>query len=188
MNAIGGSDVLKKLGLSVVAVLYVWGAVSTNFSLTPPVLPSATLTRVIQTLHQRIYVVTAVLVIRQYWNMFIPPDVLRWRVTISGTLADGTTIVLPVPYQAERSFWQRNFIDTREVKFIQNLAANGREQVRANYAQYLCREFLQQRYSLTAVSFDYYSQRVLSPSEFVEGELFYDPAVQHYPLGVFPCH
>ena len=73
------------------------------------------------------------------WTMFGHQSRFNWWYFIKGRYHDGSTIVLPVEGQTDRTFWERNFFDFKEAKYRLNIyqSKTGRQ----GYAQYLCRQF-----------------------------------------------
>ncbi len=84
----------------------------------------------------------------RYWDMFSNLPRFNWWYVIKAEYADGTTVLLPLPRQSERTFLQRHFFDFKEAKFELNIYPRAgppqSEEVlryRKAYAYYLARQY-----------------------------------------------
>ncbi len=75
------------------------------------------------------------------WRMFSPPDKRNWRFRYDIVDANGAVIPYVLPVREARTFWQRNFIDFRDVKFELNIY--GSKPAQQLFAQHLCDKFRQ---------------------------------------------
>lgn len=73
------------------------------------------------------------------WVLFAEIAHADFRLVIKAEYADGATVVLPLPRQSERTFWQRHLFDFKEMKI--DAAQQLDPGARRAYAAYLCRRF-----------------------------------------------
>lgn len=73
------------------------------------------------------------------WQMFGALSRFDWWYVIKAEYADGQTVLLPLPLQSERTFWEARFADFKEAKFHLNMY-NDRP-TRQAYALYLARVY-----------------------------------------------
>jgi len=73
------------------------------------------------------------------WQMFGRQSRFNWWYVIKARYADGTDVVLPLPLQSDRSFWQSTLFDFKEIKLQLNLYP--RPEAREAYAYYLARQY-----------------------------------------------
>lgn len=73
------------------------------------------------------------------WLMFTTLHRFNWWYLIKARYADSALVVLSLPRQSPRTFWQRHFFDFREAKFHLNIYSDPAGRVA--YARHLCRRF-----------------------------------------------
>lgn len=73
------------------------------------------------------------------WVMFSSVYRSDWQLQIKAQYQNGSSRLLPLPLQGDRTFWQRHFGDFREAKFHLNIYADTR--AKSAYANHLAREF-----------------------------------------------
>jgi hypothetical protein len=102
------------------------------------------------------------------WVMFsYLPRYNDWRV-IRAEYADSSTVVLPLPRQSERTFWEHNLFDFKDAKYHHNLRPFGTEEEQARrkahrkaYAAYLARHYPEHNGApVRAIVWDYYRQDI----------------------------
>ena len=123
--------------------------------------------------------------LKSYWRMFSPVDRFNWDMVVTAVHEDGAEILLPLPHQTDRNFWERNFIDFREAKFQLNIYNNKTAQ--RWYAEYLCRTYQQEHNPVTAIKIKQHSQMILSPQEAERRDIYFEPTVTKRLWGTFAC-
>jgi hypothetical protein len=76
------------------------------------------------------------------WQMYGGQSRFNWRYIISAHYDNGeqtADVILPLPRQSERTWWQSKFCDYKEAKFLLNIY--GDELARETYARYLARQY-----------------------------------------------
>lgn len=97
------------------------------------------------------------------WQMFGRQSRFNWYFLIKAK-TDAGTIVLPLPLQSPRTFWQRTFFDYKEAKFHLNLYAN--RFLREAYASYLCRKYSGPgQPPIQSIIYELHYQNLLSPAD-----------------------
>lgn len=120
------------------------------------------------------------------WQMFSHNSRFEWWYVIEARLADDTTVVLPLPRQSSRTFWQRALFDFREAKFHLNVYSSQR--ARSAYADYLCRRFPEQgEQSVRAIVWQLHHRRILEPGEAQVRRTHLDDQSFGRVLDVFSC-
>jgi hypothetical protein len=120
------------------------------------------------------------------WQMFGALPRINWQFVIKAQYADGTTVVLPLPGQSERTFWQRTLFDFKEMKFYTNLY-NDRPGRRA-YASYLCRRYpSREGVPVKAIIWELHGQPVRPPWRAAATGSHLEPTSVITVLDVFPC-
>ncbi len=76
------------------------------------------------------------------WQMFGDLSRYYWWYTIKAQYGEGEALILPLPLQSERGFWDRALFDFKETKFHHTLY--NRPEAREAYAHYLARQFPEQ--------------------------------------------
>lgn len=98
------------------------------------------------------------------WVMFSSVYRTDWHLQIRARYRDGSTRLLPVPLQGERSFWQHHFADFREAKFHLNIYGDTR--AKNAYASQLAREFPSWNGApIDAISFEIHERPFLGTPE-----------------------
>ena len=101
--------------------------------------------------------------LKPYWGMFSPMGRTIWWLEISAVHPEGNTTLLPLPLQSPRTWWQRNFFDYREQKYIASILDLPSEQ--RHYAEYLCRHYRNSDPPVSAIQINKYWQNILSPRQ-----------------------
>jgi hypothetical protein len=120
------------------------------------------------------------------WRMFGVLPRANWRFVIKAQYADSAVVVLPLPLQSERTFWEWALFDFKEEKLHSQLLRH--RWAREAYAGYLCRQYPSHNGSpVKAIIWELHTQRVLGPSEVGSRGTHLDPNVKRQILDVFPC-
>lgn len=101
-----------------------------------------------------------------YWRMFSPVHRYNWRYRIEALYLDGTVVLLPLPNQSPRGFWEQNFVDFRETKLLLNMWT--RPPMRAAYAEYLCRTYPRGEARPLAIRYTLEWQHIVPPERAIE--------------------
>ena len=98
------------------------------------------------------------------WQMFGRQSRFNWWYEITATYADGKTVVLPLPRQSPRTFWQAHFADYKEAKYHLNLYQS--QELRQRYAHYLFREYAtKDGAAIQTITFNLHHQMLLEPPQ-----------------------
>lgn len=73
------------------------------------------------------------------WDMYSRLHRFDWWLVSVGVDRDGNSVLLPEPFQSQRTWWQSTFVDFREAKFYLNIY--DRPEQEAQYASYLLRKY-----------------------------------------------
>lgn len=99
------------------------------------------------------------------WQMYGGQSRFNWKFVIVGTYRQGEEfrdVILPLPRQSERTFWQRNLWDFKEAKFHLNIYNDAL--ARETYARYLARQYpLDGGALLDRVRFELHIQYIIPP-------------------------
>ena len=99
------------------------------------------------------------------WQMYGGQSRFNWRFVIVGTYRQGgelRDVILPLPRQSERTFWQRKLFDIKEAKFHLNIYND--QLARETYARYLARQYpMNANAFLDRVRFELHIQYILPP-------------------------
>jgi hypothetical protein len=120
------------------------------------------------------------------WQMFGALPRINWWFLIKAEYADGTTVVLPLPLQSERTFWQRALFDFKEMKFHNNIynEAPGRRA----YASYLSRQYPSHEGApIKAIIWELHGQKIRPPWVAAAQGSHLEPRTVSRVLDVFPC-
>ena len=117
------------------------------------------------------------------WQMFGRQSRFNWWYQIYGEYADGSRALLPLPRQSPRTFFQKQFIDFKEVKFHLNLYP--RERAREAYAYFLCRNFPQLKVEKIHISLMW--QEIFSSKEARIFKSAVHSQAHEKPLDEFKC-
>lgn len=178
---------MKKLGLSVLFLAYFWLITSFNLqssfsekSMLPHILPifatNLRVPHIVAQGDQALHFIGSTLGIRNLWRMFTPAPQSNWYIDVFGVSQTGVMVMLPLPHQSSRTFWQRNFVDIREDKY--HLELHNRPEVRFYYAQYLCRTYKEIiRDDILQTVGIRFSSRLIAPPKnpLVQSPLLWDP-------------
>lgn len=98
------------------------------------------------------------------WQMFSHNSRFNWWYVIEGRYADGAIVVLPLPRQSRRTFWQWALFDFKVAKFHLNLYTD--PAAREAYAHYLCRHYpLHANAPIQAIVWELHHQMIRDPME-----------------------
>jgi hypothetical protein len=128
--------------INVFIVLYLWMMLSTNLSSITTLAPSWERLRqlpAIDNLDRWVNSIGSHLAIRYGWRMFTPPEGHYYTLELAAQRSEGPAARLVLPHQRPRTWWQRNFVDAREEKWLVNLFYND-PIARKWYAEYWCRQ------------------------------------------------
>ena len=120
------------------------------------------------------------------WQMFSHNSRFNWWYVINARYADSTTVVLPLPRQSPRTFWQRTLFDHKEAKFHLNIY--GDPSARERYARYLCRQYpVHEGSPITGIIWELHHQMILNPKEAAVRGTHLEPNSYGRVLNTFPC-
>ncbi len=97
-----------------------------------------------------------------YWRMFTPTVKFRWKVRYYAIYRDGSYELLPLPSQSARRWWERAYIDFREVKTQVNILEH--DEGLHTYATHLCQSYGAVQ-PIRTILVQYTFQPMLSPEE-----------------------
>ena len=120
------------------------------------------------------------------WIMFGYQNHYNWWYQIKAKYTDSETILLPLPRQSKRTFWQWLLFDLKEAKLIHNIYAD--EKARRAYSNYLCRQFSTYNNSpVDSVIWELQWQNILEPKYARENGTYLDPNISSEILNEFKC-
>jgi hypothetical protein len=95
-----------------------------------------------------------------YWTLFsYLPRFNHWY-SITATYTDGSTRLLPLPMQGDRTFWERYFFDFRAAKYYLNIY--NQTFLMDRYGRYLCKRFAEYGSAqAVSVTIELYHQNIL---------------------------
>lgn len=121
------------------------------------------------------------------WQMYGGQSRFNWRYTITAHYTDGSSasdLVLPLPRQSDRTWFQAMFVDYKEAKFLLNIYSD--PLARETYARYLAREFPEYNgLPIGWISYTLSVQYILPPLVAVEQQRLLEPDVQSEVIDVF---
>lgn len=98
------------------------------------------------------------------WRMFGDPSRYNMWYIIKATYGHGDALVLQLPLQSERTFWQSALFDFKETKFHHTLFT--RPAAREAYAHYLARQFpVREGVPISSIMFELNWQQILPREE-----------------------
>ena len=120
------------------------------------------------------------------WLMFGYQNHFNWWYQIKAKYANSETVLLPLPRQSKRTFWQWLLFDFKEAKILHNIYPN--EYARRSYSYYLCRNFSTYNNSpVNSILWEIYWQNILEPRYAREQGTPFDPNVYSRGLNEFKC-
>lgn len=123
------------------------------------------------------------------WQMFGHLSRFNWWYVIKGRYGQEnnlTEVLLPLPSQSPRSFFERNFIDFKEAKFELNIYRD--LEAKKTYSRYLCRSFAQNNgKSIDSITWDLEYQMILDPAEVGSSNIYLHPTIGSKHLLDFSC-
>ena len=120
------------------------------------------------------------------WLMFGYQNHFNWWYQIKGKYADSEVMLLPLPRQSKRTFWQWLLFDFKEAKILHNIYPNA--YAREAYAKYLCRKFASHNNSLIeSIIWEINWQYILDPKTANERGTYLDPNISSQVMHVFNC-
>lgn len=120
------------------------------------------------------------------WTMFTHNSRFNWWHVIKAQSADGSTVLLPLPLQSRRTFWEQTLTDFKEAKFHLNIYPDAAAKRR--YARYLCRAYPRANGSpVTAIVWELHHQTILNPSEAATRGTPFEPTRHVRVLETVPC-
>lgn len=97
-----------------------------------------------------------------HWIMFGFQQHFNWYYKIKAKYLDGSVILLPLPMQSKRTFWQWLLFDIKEAKFQHNIYQ--REDMRKAYAMHLCKNYPEYKgYPIRSIEWFMYWQYINDP-------------------------
>ena len=120
------------------------------------------------------------------WQMFGRQSRFNWRYLISAEYDDSQEVLLPLPRQSPRSWWQDFLFDFREAKFMLNVYQN--RDARKGWAYALCRDYpMNEGSPVRAIRFDLVVQEILPAAQARESGRHLSPQLRRGLLDKFPC-
>ena len=120
------------------------------------------------------------------WIMFGFQNHFNWWYQIKAKYADSETVLLPLPRQSKRTFWQWLLFDLKEAKILHNMYPS--EGARQSYSYYLCRRFsLYNNSSIDSILWELHWQNILEPKYARERGTYLDPKEYSQVLNEFKC-
>lgn len=119
------------------------------------------------------------------WQMFGHQSRFNWWYRIEAVYASGEAVLLPIPGQSERTWFERTFVDFKEAKFALNIYVS--RAAREAYAQYLARRFPERNGSrIQKIMWKLAWQNIRSQEEAAEKGSHLEPETGEQTLDVFP--
>jgi hypothetical protein len=120
------------------------------------------------------------------WRMFSHNSRFNWRFLIRADYTDGSQVVLPLPRQSRRTFWQWLLVDFKEAKFHLNIYS--KPQGRVAYSRYLCRRYAAHNGApAVAIVWELDYQNILNPEEAGRRGTHLEPQRRREPLHTVSC-
>ena len=120
------------------------------------------------------------------WQMFSKQTRFNWWFTITANYKDFEKVLLPLPRQKKRNFFESEFIDFKEGKFYLNIYNN--EVGREAYARYLCRKYhVYDGSPIQSIVFERSYQDILPPEETRKRGRYLDPNITTEVINTFQC-
>jgi hypothetical protein len=120
------------------------------------------------------------------WQMFGALSRFDWWYVIKARYADGHEVLLPLPLQSDRTWWERNMADFKEVKFHLNMY-NDRP-TREAYAIYLARLYPEDNgVPLKEIVWELHFQNLRPMEETRRLGSHLEPASHFFVLDTFPA-
>ena len=119
------------------------------------------------------------------WQMYSELPVFNWWFVIQARYADGALVLLPLPRQSPRTFWQCQLFDLKEAKFHHGLLSD--PIAKQAYSRYLCRTY--SNHDTAAISEIVWAtqwQNILDPNDTHRRGTHLDPAI-HSTTETYPC-
>lgn len=121
-----------------------------------------------------------------HWIMFGYQNHFNWWYRIYAKYGSSQKILLPLPRQSKRTFWQWYLFDFKEAKFHHNIYADAA--ARESYAKYLCRQFPTHNNSpIKSIEYELYWQQILEPKIVRETGKYLDSRINMQLLNTFNC-
>ena len=121
------------------------------------------------------------------WQMYGGQSRFNWRYIITAHYGEGSQtvdLVLPIPRQSERTWFQRTIADFKEAKFLLNIYNDSI--ARESYARYLARQFpIYDGRPVTTVSYTMGATYILPPLVAVQEQQLLEPETQYEVINVF---
>ncbi len=121
------------------------------------------------------------------WQMFGRQSRFNWWYDIRAVYSDGireSIVLLPLPNQSARSFFERSLFDLKERKFELNIYRN--PVARESYSRYLARQYpMHDGLPIQRIRWHLGSQRILPPNEAIAEHQLHDSHVQIMLLNDF---
>ncbi len=121
-----------------------------------------------------------------HWTMFGFQNHFNWWYVIKAKYADGHVVLLPLPRQSKRTFWQWLLFDLKEAKFHWNISSE--THAREKYAKYLCKQFKKDKNSqISSIKWKVYWQYIKEPKEAIKTKSYLYPKIDSSLLHNFKC-
>ena len=121
------------------------------------------------------------------WQMFGRQSRFNWWYDIRAVYSDGiheSIVLLPLPNQSARSFFERTVFDLKERKFELNIYLN--PVARESYSRYLARQYpIHDGMPIQRIKWHLGTQRILPPNEAIAIHQLHDSHVQIMLLNDF---
>ena len=124
--------------------------------------------------------------LNNHWIMFSFQPRYNWWYRIKAKYENSEIVLLPLPRQSKRTFWQKIFFDFKEAKLEHNLYGNKKR--RDNYANYLCRTFkIYKNSKIDSIIWELHSKSILPPKEACIKGMYMGNDEQLKNLDIFSC-
>ena len=121
-----------------------------------------------------------------HWIMFGYQNHFNWWYRIKAEYADGEKIILPLPRQSKRNFFQWLLFDLKETKLLHNIYPDA--SAREAYAKYLCRQYpVHNNSQVESIAWELYWQYIYEPKQALLQGTHLDPKINASILNVFEC-
>lgn|SRR3989338_1450243 len=121
------------------------------------------------------------------WIMFGRQSRFNWWYTIKAKYNNGEEVILPLPRQSKRTFFQKFFVDFKEVKFQNNIYESPKSLWA--YAHYLCEKYPQNKdRKIVSILYQLNWQNIISREEASRSGRYLEPNIYNQPPREISCH
>lgn len=169
---------IRKYIISTLIILYLWQAISVNLASIQFLAPwwrHVIRLPILSQIDRWTSLVASQLTLRFAWSPFTNPEAFYYTLQLTVHYEDQPDQIVLMPQQQQRTWWQRNFVDTHEDKFLVNLYYR-KVAARKWYALYWCRQLKKSNLHPRAIAANltFYSSAPNTPPKII-------------PWGTFSC-